>query len=94
LTEDDEDVEVVGVELIEAVAQLRDAVCADGSPGPAVELDEHRALSRGRELEGFARRGPAGERGGGIADGHGATLIATVSPSRMGTRHVMKSEAA
>jgi hypothetical protein len=94
LAQDDEDVEAVGLKLIEAVAQLRDAVRADGSPGAAVELDERRTVSRGGEIERVARRGPAGERGGGTADDYGATLIATVRPSRMGTRHVMKSEAA
>jgi hypothetical protein len=94
LAQDDEDVEAVSLELTETVAQLRDAVRADGSPGPTVELDEHRTLSRCGEIERVAGRGTAGKRRGGIANGHDATLIATVRPSRMGTRHVMKSEAA
>lgn len=50
--------------------------------------------SPGGKVERVADSGPARERRGGIAFGHGATFTATVSPSRMGTRVVTKSVAA
>lgn len=91
LAEHQDHVEAVGLKVSEAVTQLRDAACADGSPGAAMELDENRAITRGGEIERVARRRRAGERWGGIACGQGAILMATVSPSRMGTSVLTKS---
>ena len=94
LAEHDQDVEAAGLKLVETVEQLRDAAHADGSPSAAVERDQGRALAWGGEIEGVPGCGLAGERGGGVSGDHGATLTATVSPSRNGTSVVTKSAAA
>ena len=91
LAHDDEDVEGVGLKLVKAVAQLRDAAGAVGSPGAAVEFDQERAGAGGGEVEGRAGRGRSGERWGGVACGQWSTLTATVTPSRRGTSVVAKS---
>ena len=94
LAQDNEHVETMGLELVEAFAQLRDAAHAVGSPGAAMELDQERARASGGEIEGVARRSLTDESEGGFAGDHGAILTATVSPSRNGTRVVTKSVSA